>query len=325
MSLSVLIIGYNRPHLTKQVLAAVEAYGPERIYLACDGPPKNDQQAQASNHAVRELMRNYDFRCPVFTRFENENTGVRLGPIRAIDWFFDNEPEGIVLEDDCLPSAEFFSFCEHICQRYRNNSRVWGASGFNPNEIASKRGSYGFIRFHMGSGWVSWADRWKNYDRDLSRYEGALRNQDFHWPSEGLRYGLNWHLKQAIKSAPAYWDYQLSWSVVASDGLWAVSNSNLVVNLGFGPGATTTKKEKFPNQAHTQLGSIADPLHLEPDIGFEEVFLRRHLRVYKPHWLNHLRDLVRTIKACQIRSFGPKSATWNVVHQRNRRYKTKNR
>jgi len=28
----------------------------------------------------------------------------------AISWFFEHEPEGIVLEDDCLPADSFWGF-----------------------------------------------------------------------------------------------------------------------------------------------------------------------------------------------------------------------
>ena len=33
---------------------------------------------------------------------------------QAIKWFFKNEKEGIILEDDTLPSKSFFIFCEKL-------------------------------------------------------------------------------------------------------------------------------------------------------------------------------------------------------------------
>ncbi len=37
----------------------------------------------------------------------------------AIDWFFENEEAGIILEDDCHPSQDFFRFQDEMLDRYR--------------------------------------------------------------------------------------------------------------------------------------------------------------------------------------------------------------
>jgi hypothetical protein len=42
----------------------------------------------------------------------------------AISWFFEQEPEGIVLEDDCVPHASFFPFCAELLKHYRDENRV---------------------------------------------------------------------------------------------------------------------------------------------------------------------------------------------------------
>ena len=49
----------------------------------------------------------------------------------AIDWFFEKVEEGIILEDDCLPSQSFFWFCQELLKYYRDDTRVMHVGGVN--------------------------------------------------------------------------------------------------------------------------------------------------------------------------------------------------
>jgi hypothetical protein len=291
----VLVLGHSRPDLTARILEAVKSYGPARLYLACDGPAGNSSIEGQKVSSVRKVMLDAELECEVLTRFSESNQGLRRGVVNAIDWFFSHESEGIILEDDCLPGPGFFHFCEMILDRFRETPTVWGAGGYNPTGIPFQDGTYGFIRFAMIWGWATWADRWKKYDRDLIGYQQRAVWGAFDWPSTGLYHGLDWHLKRYLEN-PRSWDYQLSWSVVAEGGLWAMPDRNLVENLGFGEMATNTKNRMFDHQSIRSLGPIRHPKGLSPDVEAERLFLRRHLRVYSPGWLNYLRNLVRTLR-----------------------------
>ena len=294
-SLPVLVLGYNRPEQTRRVIQAVQQYKPSRVYLACDGPKIGSGDDRESVEAVRAEMKNALFECEVLTRFEESNRGIRMGVIEAIDWFFQNESEGIILEDDCLPGPDFFRFCESLIIRYRQDKRVWGIGGYNATGINFQAGSYGFIRFAMIWGWATWADRWFEHDRNLVRYQEATKRRDFLWPSRGLYHGLNWHLKRAVKE-PLVWSYPLSWSVVESGGHWALPDRNLVINLGFGKDSTNTRRNMFPNQQLESLSPYRHPANPVVDEAAETELLRAYFRVYRFHILNYLRNGVRWVK-----------------------------
>ena len=36
---------------------------------------------------------------------------------RGINWFFENEEEGVILEDDVLPIQSFFEYCDELLER----------------------------------------------------------------------------------------------------------------------------------------------------------------------------------------------------------------
>ena len=106
----VLLLTWRRPDTTRQVLAALQPIAPCKLYVASDGP-RNEAEAQAVQ-ATRDLIgKHIDWTCQIKTRFCSENQGCQLGVSSAITWFFEQEEAGIVLEDDCVPHPDFFSYC----------------------------------------------------------------------------------------------------------------------------------------------------------------------------------------------------------------------
>ena len=44
---------------------------------------------------------------------------------RAITWFFEQVIKGIILEVDCVPHPDFFTYATTLLERYRHDTRVW--------------------------------------------------------------------------------------------------------------------------------------------------------------------------------------------------------
>jgi hypothetical protein len=247
---------------------------------------------------VQQVMMSQSSTIPTEAFFSQDNKGPHRGVTEAIDWFFRNEEEGVVLEDDCLPDLTFFSYAEQILDAYRHDDRVWGCGGFNPSGVRFEGSSYGFIRFALMSGaWATWSDRWFARDDNLARYRRSLGKSGKQiWPTKGLFHGINWHLRRSLGKRPDFWDYQLSWSVAEVAGLWAVSSKNLALNLGFRDDATHGTKNPWPEARLEALETIKHPAKVEVDLLAERILIRRHLRVYRPYWLNYARNGVRWLK-----------------------------
>lgn len=297
--LPVLLLVYNRPSLTAKVISAIESYNPDNLYVSADGPRTHDDTDSELVNEVRKLVSEIDISGSVQVLAHDRNLGPYAGVIAGLDWFFSKEPEGVILEDDCLPTADFFRFSEAILSRYRDQHGVFGVSGSNPGNIGFSNGAdYGFMRVAPIWGWGSWSDRWAKYDRHLLGFRREIANRGPEWPSKGLKFALEWHLKKILEKGPSTWDYQLSWTVVREGGLWVVPNSSLVTNLGFGPDATHTKSRK--RERASVPPSLAFPLR-HPEITAiepkqEEKFLHRNLRVYHPLFVNYIRDWIRNFR-----------------------------
>src|SRR5262245_4245058 len=120
----VLFLIFNRPDTTAKVMEAIRSARPRRLYVAADGPrPQPPDEADRCEKA-REIATAIDWPCHLHTLFRKQNLGCRKAVASAIDWFFDHEEEGIILEDDCFPSGDFFRFCELLLPRFRSEKRV---------------------------------------------------------------------------------------------------------------------------------------------------------------------------------------------------------
>jgi hypothetical protein len=209
----VLFIIFNRPDTTQQVFNAIRQAQPRHLLVAADSPredkPGEDQKCQQA----RDIIKQVDWECELRTLFQKKNLGCGAGVATAITWFFDNVEEGIILEDDCVPCADFFTFCEELLDYYRDNKKIMHISGDN-FQYGRKRGnsSYYFsscIGCHNW-GWATWRRAWKHFD--------------FYCASAEYRKGN--------------WDWQWETSVRINGGLAIVPNINLVSNIGLGPDST---------------------------------------------------------------------------------------
>ena len=240
----VLLLTWRRPDTTRQVFAALQPVAPSKLYVASDGP-RNEAEAKAVQ-ATRDLISEViDWPCQIKTRFSSKNQGCQLGVSSAITWFFEQEEEGIVLEDDCVPHPDFFTYCRELLERYRHDTRIWCISGDNFQEgIWRGEASYYFSRYNHCWGWASWRRCWSVYASHAQIWESVKSSTSwqqtiFEHPEE-RRYWMNIWDQLFVLGTPDSWAYRWSLVCMANHGLTALPNENLIMNIGFGDQATHT-------------------------------------------------------------------------------------
>ena len=242
---AVLFLVFNRLDTTKDVFQAIRQAKPPRLYIAGDGARADNDSDGRNVKAVRDyIMQNIDWGCEVKTLFRDSNLGCKYAVSGAITWFFENEENGIVLEDDCLPSQSFFWFCEELLESYKNDMRVWHISGNNFQEnIQRGDASYYFSQYNHIWGWASWANRWSMYDVEMKSFE-LFDSQKKIYSVFGAKDIQNYWLsifRKVYLGQIDTWDYQWTYTVLANSGLSILPNKNLISNIGFGMDATHTK------------------------------------------------------------------------------------
>lgn len=239
----ILFLVFNRPDVTRRVFEVIRKARPSKLYIASDGPRKDKAGEAECCAAVQEIVSQVDWPCEVSKLIRQENLGCKIAVSSAIDWFFSCEPEGIILEDDCLPGPSFFQFCDELLERYRNDERIGMISGTN-FQGGTRRGDgdYYFSRFCHIWGWASWARAWKNYDVDASKWP-QLKNQDWLGTLGFTGVEKDYWLKafnRVHAKEQDTWDYQWVMACWFSEMLSVMPNVNLIANIGFGDQATHT-------------------------------------------------------------------------------------
>ena len=127
----ILFIIFNRPETTRRVFSVIKAIKPKFLFIAADGPRVGVADDAKNCMLTRDIINEVDWVCTLKTLFHETNLGCMRNVVGAIDWFFLNVTEGIILEDDCLPDYSFFGFCQELLEKYKSTDRVSIISGNN--------------------------------------------------------------------------------------------------------------------------------------------------------------------------------------------------
>lgn len=261
----VLFLVFNRPDTTARVFEAIRKARPERLYVAADAPREGKPGEAERVAQVREIATAVDWPCELKTLFREKNLGCKYAVSGAISWFFEHEPAGIILEDDCLPSASFFWFCQDMLKRYQDDDEIMAVTGTNITSGLTFDSSYFFSNYALMWGWATWARSWGKYDLELESWlsEGSrkvLRNLRPH----DYAFQLTWKrlLQRTYDGEIDTWDYQWIYSCWRHNGLTIAPSVNLVTNLGFSDDATHTFGTD-PIRSNLPLNELSWPI-VEP-------------------------------------------------------------
>lgn len=263
MKKAVLFLIFNRLETTSEVFNAIRKAKPPRLYVASDGPRLEKEGEVETVNETRDLvLNNIDWDCEVKTLLRESNLGCGRAVSEAITWFFENEPEGIILEDDCLPSQSFFKFCEELLDYYRDNKRVMHISGESKDFKINSRDSYYFAQIEHCWGWATWADRWKKFNFKI-QYHEKLNYEKVFKNKEAREYW--WNIFSKMDSNQNHvWDYQWTYAILKEEGLCVNSSKNLISNIGFtGTHYTDADDDVNLNRPIFETGEIIHPKEIK--------------------------------------------------------------
>lgn len=259
---AVLFLIFNRPDTTAEVFEKIRRAQPKRLYVAGDGPRRGFEKDINKVKCTRKIATAVDWPCTLETRFLKENSGCKHAVSDAISWFFKHEREGIIVEDDCLPSDSFFYFCEEMLNEYRTDPAVMAITGTNIRSKGGSESGYTFSRYALPWGWATWSHAWEKYDVGLGKWPSGQQGK--HLVSLGIRGFLEkitWmgYLNLTKAGVIDTWDFQWIYSCWLHNGLTISPSRNLIRNIGFSESATHTKADN-PKLSNLTLDELEYPL-----------------------------------------------------------------
>lgn len=278
----ILFLIFNRPGTTAQVFARIREAKPGKLYIASDGPRFSEEEALCGQ--VREIAAAVDWDCEVLTLFRENNLGCGLAVSQAISWFFEHETEGIILEDDCLPSDSFFGFCSSMLEKYRNDERIGHINGSNyQSGMVRGDGSYYFSTLTHVWGWAGWRRVWKDYDMKMQTYPlfermNYIDQMPAHAPFKNY---WNNRFRFYSKGNTDTWDFQYSYLNLINRRLSVIPNANLISNIGCKQNPTHfVQDHPFACMPLSEMDNIVHPSFVVEDI--EADIQSQHLELKIP-------------------------------------------
>lgn len=276
MNSAVLLICYRRASTTVQVIERLRLAKPRKLYIASNGPNPDVPEDAAKVRRVRDALTAVDWDCAVSTLLRDDHLDVKNSVNGAIDWFFENESEGVILEDDTIPQESFFSYCEVLLNKYRDDSRIGMISGINHLNHDFGNDSYLFSKNKACWGWATWKRAWANMDLEMSWKDTSQKNLVLQNMGVSAISVAHWERAIAMIESKEVdtWDWPWYLSLACENQLTIFPRVNLVSNIGFGSEATHTKGRATARvmETHDLKFPLIHPLHVTPDYAWDEQF-----------------------------------------------------
>ncbi|MDR9367203.1 MAG: hypothetical protein RI575_17850 [Balneolaceae bacterium] len=289
----VLFIVYNRMETTKQVFAKIKEVKPSKIYIAADGPKRPEDQKKV-DQVRKYILENIDWPTEIRTLFQEKNLGVQRAVNESLQWFFSFEERGIILEDDCLPTAGFFKYCEELLELYRNDTTIGIITGRNELGVyeTNQTGDYFLSTRGFVWGWATWRDRIKNLDISIFEKIKIKEMADlFRNTSSILEFVYRLKNVQELKNNRVdTWDYQWSICLLLNAQFTLVPKKNMVQNIGLGNVSTHKFELDIDDvEVFENLGEINHPDKLTVEKTYTWKTVKKHtgglLKVLIPRFL----------------------------------------
>lgn len=257
---------YNRPQQTEQSFKRIAEIEPRTLLLIADGPRGESERQRCDD--TRAVLRHIDWECDIHINFSDYNIGCRQRVASGLDWVFQRVEAAIILEDDCVPDATFFAFCEQLLSRYRSERRVSMIAGDN-FQFGRRRTahSYYFSLIPHIWGWATWRRSWRYFDLDMKAWPKLRRTswlRDTVTPQPVVAFYRDM-FDRAHAGEVDTWDIQWVFANFVQGGLTILPQTNLVTNIGFGTDATHTRSPTA-REANMRTAAMQFPLQHPPTI-----------------------------------------------------------
>lgn len=242
--MSILIIGYKRAYEIKRVIEKVSKLKPETLYLAMDGP-KDLKSNRLCFKARETALKSINWDCEIKTNFSEDNKGLREFILTSIDWFFNLEKEGLILEDDILIHSEFPNFARHFINK--KNIGCISACTFDSYLKSNQRNpNYTFLsKIPSIWGWYCTKKTWesfRNWERPIESpivYFFRLKKRIGFWQSFIFAMIIEYINQNKLST----WDYDFAYFLIINNKYTIFPGICMAENIGNSSLATNSKSE----------------------------------------------------------------------------------
>ncbi len=256
----VVFLFFNRREPAETVFDRIRAARPKRLTLVSDGPRPGVPGEDGIVADLRaRLEQKIDWPVDVTRDYAPTNLGCGRRVSTGIEAALARYGRAIILEDDCVPAASFFPYCDTMLDRFDDDPRVMSVTGTYFLKAARAKRAAGLSRYPCIWGWATWARAWDGYDRELTGWDTGFIDEiaeEGTIPSflpAAWKHLFAWAREHALST----WDLQFWFLCLKKRGLTVFPYRNQISNVGGGPGATHTTVTRFCNRPLRELDDLA--------------------------------------------------------------------
>lgn len=293
----ILILVYNRSKYINKLLEILRKLNAQNIYVSFDGAKKHKEDVNKCKEVTRSIN-NINWKCNLYKNFLNKNYGCKLGVSKGLDWFFSKVKQGIIIEDDCIPSQDFFYFCEWSLNTYKHDKRVGGITGNNfLNNKVKLKDSFYYSKYAHCWGWATWRRTWKNYDKSVKFWENFKLSEKWEYFFLNHREKKYWEkiFNNVVNYSLDSWAYPWMLCIWKNEQLIITPKKNLVLNIGFNKDATHTnsKIHNFYYKVSKLKKPYVAPKKIIVNERADNYVFRNHYRGENYLWPNRIFYLIK--------------------------------
>ena len=255
----VALFAFNRPDFTRQVMEQIRVYAPPVVFLIQDGARQGVASDLTGTSEVRQILESVDWECQIHRIYADANMGLLIRFDSALKQVFSIVDRCVILEDDVMPSQDFFRFAAAALDDFQADKRIGMISGYC--ETSNKQP---LLRRHLSRkpkvwGWATWSDRLVGYDPNENEFANRSMASNF-WNLRRRGFSIQesfaWPIRMNRALRIRTWDYQWAFHVLSRFGYSLASSTNLIKNLGFG--ATSTNTSLTPPFINFEVSDYGD-------------------------------------------------------------------
>jgi hypothetical protein len=279
----VVILFFNQPDHLEQVFEKVKLVRPKQIFLIQDGPRNNNMLDNVRILRCRRIMDQINWDCEIYKRYSRFHTGYEENHRLGLSWVFDRVESAIILEEDCIPAFSFFTYCEELLEKYKEDARISLICGFNPFHAGDTADtSYFFAKAGITIGWATWKRVWKQYYKiyELSQKDKsaiALYGENF---SGFVKDTIFNNLQAPIdKEKNMEWDCWMTADRYLNHRLAIIPRNSLAVPLASEYAKREFHSDKYIHQEVHEIDQVIHPnfvfQNMKYDKQYENLFYKR--------------------------------------------------
>jgi len=160
--ISVLVIAFQRFENLVEIFDTCLRNGVKSIYVSLDVPRYETLANITRTQKIQALVREYLLRYPTVFRFQQseKNRGCGVSVLTGCDWVFSQEEFVVVLEDDCIPTDDFFNFASFSLPLIVGSGELFIAVGTQFKRFATGDHKIAIVKYPVFWGWATTRDQW---------------------------------------------------------------------------------------------------------------------------------------------------------------------